>query len=101
MQTIRTITASEQNQTLALLKVKGQKVTPKQLLLLKDSDTDKKLATAEQSSTYDDVLLATINQLVLEYEKTAKSATSSPVGNTEKALTATLATNAKVLANIK
>ena len=101
VRTIREVTASEQADTLAYLKKSGNSVNAKQLVLLKDPATDKKLTTAEQTSTYDETLLSTINSLVIDYEKSAKSATASASGPTEKSLAATLNSNAKVLLNAK
>jgi hypothetical protein len=101
VQTIRTVTASEQVNTLAFLSKKGQKVGTKQLVLLKDSSTDKKLAAAEQTSAYDDTLLNTLNGLILDYQKSIKTTTGAPIGTSETTLANTLKNNAKAIVNSK
>ena len=97
--TIRQTSQSERAQTLAFLKKKNQKVTEKELAIQKNSATDKSLTTAEQTSTYDEKFISTINTLLIDYQKSVKSLPSTGLTASEKILVTNLKTDATVLAN--
>ncbi len=95
--TIRQTTQSERAQTLAFLKKKNQKVTEKELTIKKDTATDKSLTAAEQTSTYDEKLINTINTLLLDYQKTVRSLPTTGLTTSEKKLITNLQTDANIL----
>ena len=99
--TIRQTIQSEKNETVKFLVKNKRKVNEKQLLLARNSETDKALAAAENSSTYDETLIRTINQLVTSYQKSAKDATKSPSGPSEKALATRIRSDTAILSNAK
>ena len=100
-QIVNLVTTSEQANTLTFLSQKSHKVNAKELASLRSAETDKKLSTAEQTSTYDDTFLAVINSLLQEYYKTTQDATAAPAGALETGLAKTLQQNAKIVVNAK
>jgi hypothetical protein len=96
--TVRNVTQSEQTDTMAFLKKKGQEVSAVQLALKKDSSIDTALNTAEQNNTYDDVLLGKLNGQIVSYQRAIRSVTVDSSSKSEKALFETLTTNAKTIA---
>jgi hypothetical protein len=97
--TIRNITLSEQQDTLAFLNKKDVKINEKQLALKKDTSTDKALEAAVQNNTYDQVLLSKLNNELSAYQKAQKNVDGINDTKSEKALFATLSSNAKIIAN--
>jgi len=98
--TVRNVTQSEQTDTIAFLKKKGQKVSPVQLALKKDSSIDTALDTAEQNNTYDEVLLGKLNGQIASYQRATRSVTVDSSSKSEKALFVTLTANAKAIAGV-
>ncbi len=98
---IRNITASENNDTVAFLKKHNLKVTPAKLALKKDTSIDKALATAKQDNTYDGVLIGKLNGLVYDYQKATKNVSGTNDTRSEKTLFATLYANSRIVDNVK
>lgn len=96
---IKSVTTSEKNDTLAYLKTSNVNVDEKALALKKDADNDKALATAEQANQYDEKLTSILNTLIIAYQKDIKSLGGSITTKSERTLVTTLQNNAKVIAN--
>lgn len=97
--TLKNVTQSEQNDTIAFLKKKGVKAKDMGLSAQKDSSTDKALDTAEQNNTYDKVLLTKLGDEVSDYQKAQKQVSVTDNSKSEKTLLATLAANAKTISS--
>ena len=97
--TIKSVTQSEKNETLAFVGKVGLKINDKQLALAKDTDNDKTLSNAESSNQYDQAFTTLLNELIVDYQKNISAAADGVSTKTEKAIVTALQYNATVIAN--
>ena len=97
--TIKSVTQSEKNDTLAFASKVGLTIQDKQLAISKDEANDKTLAAAESSNQFDQTFTTLINKLVADYHSEIKIAASGVDTKTEKAVVTTLQNNAAVIIN--
>jgi hypothetical protein len=77
--------SSDQHQLLALMLKQGRKVSPKELDLGKNSQTDKALSTAQAANTYDTTFATTMDAEIEDYQNkldAAQKVASSSAGIT-------------------
>ena len=101
LSTIRAVTKTEEDATITLLNSSGKPLKDRDVLALADTSNDKKLTAAEQTNNYDETLTTVLNGLIVEYQKAIKDQAAKATAKKEKALMATLQTNALVIANSK
>lgn len=77
---------TQQNQIISYLAKQGTKVSPEQLALKRDAETDQKFTLAKQTSSFDTVFSQTMQSELQDYATTLKSVFSQATGKNERAL---------------
>ncbi len=83
--------------SVALIKKNGGKADPKILALGKDNNTDKALATADQSNRFDEEFTKIITAMLIDYQKEIKAVHDASTSSSTKQVLAKTFKNATII----